>query len=53
MEGKNTIPNLLQRTHKVQGDQILYHFGNGLVIKTETFKSTNPLRIIGLVLGHS
>ncbi len=35
MVGKNTTPNLLQRTHEVQEDQALYRFGNGLVIKRD------------------
>ena len=48
MDGKHTIPNLLHRTHEVQGDRIRYRFGNGLVLTTETLKSANPLRILGL-----
>ena len=26
---KSPLPNLLQRTHEVQGDRMLYRFGNG------------------------
>ena len=42
------VPNLLNRTHEVQGDQVLYRFGNGLAVKSETFKSKNPLRVLPL-----
>jgi hypothetical protein len=42
------LPNLLQRTHEVQGDQILYRFGNGLLIKTEIFRKPDRLRILPL-----
>lgn len=42
------LPNLLQRTREVQGDQVFYHFGNGLVIKTEIFNKNDKLRILGL-----
>src|SRR5262245_32872634 len=42
------LPNLLQRTREVQGDLVLYCFGNGLVIKTEIFNKNDRLRILGL-----
>ena len=42
------LPNLLQRTHEVQDDQILYRFGNGLLIKTEIFRKPDRLRILPL-----
>ena len=42
------IANLLHRTQEVQGDQILYRFGNGLVVKTERLGAKTPLRILGL-----
>ena len=45
---KSPLPNLLQRTHEVQGDQILYRFGNGLLIKTEIFRKHDRLRILPL-----
>jgi hypothetical protein len=45
---KSPLPNLLQRTHEVQGDQMLYRFGNGLFIKTEIFRKHDRLRILPL-----
>jgi SAM-dependent methyltransferase len=42
------LPNLLQRTQEVQGDQILYRFGNGLRIKTEVLRKPDRLRILPL-----
>ncbi len=45
---KSPLPNLLQRTHEVQGDQMLYRFGNGLLIKTEIFRKHDRLRILPL-----
>src|SRR5262249_35912551 len=45
---KSPLPNLLQRTHEVQGDQMLFRFGNGLLIKTEIFRKPDRLRILPL-----
>lgn len=42
------ITNLLQRAHEVHGEQMLYRFGNGLVVKTEHLGTKTPLRILGL-----
>jgi Methyltransferase small domain len=42
------LPNLLQRTHEVQGDHVFYRFGNDLVIKTEIFNKPDKLRVLGL-----
>ena len=42
------LPNLLQRTHKVQDGQRRYRFGNGLIIKTEIFRKPDRLRILPL-----
>jgi Methyltransferase small domain len=42
------LPNLLQRSREVQGDQVLYRFGNGLRIKTEIFRKNDRLRILPL-----
>jgi predicted nicotinamide N-methyase len=42
------IANLLQRTHEVHGEQMLYRFGNGLIVKTEHLGVKTPLRILGL-----
>src|SRR5262249_24030072 len=45
---KSPLPNLLEHTHEVQGDQMLYRFGNGLLIKTEIFRKPDRLRILPL-----
>ena len=45
---KRPLPNLLQRTHEIQDDQILYRFGNGLTIKTEILRKHDRLRILPL-----
>jgi hypothetical protein len=42
------VANLLYRTQEVHGDQILYRFGNGLVVETERLSVKTPLRILGL-----
>jgi hypothetical protein len=42
------VANLLHRTQEVHGDQILYRFSNGLVVKTERLGAKTPLRILGL-----
>jgi methylase of polypeptide subunit release factors len=43
-----TLPDLLQRTHEVRGDEVLYRFANGLAIKTEVFLKRESLRILPL-----
>jgi methylase of polypeptide subunit release factors len=45
---QSPLPNLLQRTHEVQDDQILYRFGNGLTIKTAILRKHDRLRILPL-----
>jgi hypothetical protein len=45
------LPNLLQRTHKVQDGQRRYRFGNGLIIKTEIFRK--PDRPPEPPVGHA
>jgi len=42
------LPNLLQRSREVQGERVLYRFGNGLKIKTEIFRKNDRLRILPL-----
>jgi hypothetical protein len=42
------LPNLLQRTHEIQDDQILYRFGNDLTIKTAILRKPDRLRILPL-----
>jgi hypothetical protein len=48
MPTRNPTPDLLQRTHEVRGDAVLYTFANGLTIKTEVARKTDKLRILGL-----
>ncbi|MFC1588052.1 methyltransferase [Planctomycetota bacterium] len=43
-----TIPNLLNRSHEVNGNIVTYRFGNGLIVKTEIFKKNDPQRILPL-----
>ncbi len=45
---QSPLPNLLQRTHEVQDDQMLYRFGNGLIIKTEILRKHDRLRLLPL-----
>jgi len=42
------LPDLLQCSREVQGEQVLYRFGNGLRIKTEIFRKNDRLRILPL-----
>lgn len=42
------LPDRLGRTHEVEGDQVVYHFANGLTIRTEVFHKNDPLRILPL-----
>ncbi len=35
MPERKVLPDLLQRTREVSGDEVLYRFSNGLAIKTE------------------
>lgn len=42
------LPNLLHRTHNVQGDRVLYRFGNGLTLRAEIFRKNDKLRILPL-----
>lgn len=48
MSAKHSIPDLLQRTHEVRGDDVIYHFSNGLTIRTEVAQKADRLRILGL-----
>jgi hypothetical protein len=43
-----TLPDLLQRTFEVRGDEALYRFANGLEIRTEVFNKDDPMRILPL-----
>ena len=45
---KKAVPNLLNRTEQYRDDHILYHFGNGLSIKTESMMKRDSLRILPL-----
>ena len=43
-----SLPDLLQRTHEVRGDQVVYRFANGMTIVTEVFNKPDPRRILPL-----
>jgi hypothetical protein len=48
MPQRRTLPDLLQQTREVCGEEVLYHFANGLTIKTEIFNKGDRLRILPL-----
>jgi len=48
MSTRHSIPDLLQRTHEIRGDEVIYHFPNGLTIKAEVGRKLDKLRILGL-----
>ena len=48
MSASETLPDLLQRTHEVRGEEVFYRFSNGLTIKTEVFNKKDRLRILPL-----
>jgi hypothetical protein len=48
MMAMQTLPDLLRRTHEVDGQQVVYRFANGLTIKTEVFNKNDRLRILPL-----
>ena len=48
MSASKTLPDLLQRTHEVRGEEVFYRFFNGLTIKTEVFNKNDRLRILPL-----
>ena len=43
-----SLPDLLQRSREIQGEQVLYRFGNGLTLKTEILRKNDRLRILSL-----
>jgi hypothetical protein len=48
MPAPKQLPDLLQRTREVSGEEVLYRFANGLTIKTEIFNKPDRLRILPL-----
>ena len=48
MSAGRALPDLLQRTREVSGDEVFYHFSNGLTIKTEVFNKRDRQRILPL-----
>jgi hypothetical protein len=42
------LPDLIQHSREVQGEEVLYCFGNGLRIKTDIFRKNDRLRILPL-----
>jgi len=48
MRASPPLPDLLQQTREIHGDEVLYRFANGLTIKTEIFCKDDRLRILPL-----
>ncbi len=48
MSARKRLPNLLQQTREVRGEEVFYRFSNGLTIKTEVFQKSDRLRILPL-----
>ena len=48
MSAGKSLPDLLQRTREVNGEDVLYRFANGLTIKTEVFNKRDRQRILPL-----
>jgi release factor glutamine methyltransferase len=48
MPTEQSIPDLLQRTHEICGDEIIYRFANDLIIKAELLRKPDKLRVLGL-----
>jgi hypothetical protein len=44
----HTLPDRLRWRREILGEEVLYHFANGLAIKTEVFHKDDPLRILPL-----
>jgi len=47
-EPPTSLPDLLQRSREIQGEQVVYRFGNGLTLKTEILRKNDRLRILPL-----
>ena len=48
MPTRSTLPDLLDRSSEVRGEEVIYRFANGLTIKTEIFNKDDKLRILPL-----
>ncbi len=48
MPTEEELPDLVQRTREVSGDEVLFRFGNGLQVKSEIFQKSDSLRILPL-----
>jgi len=48
MSASKALPDLLQRTHEVRGEEVFYCFSNGLTIKTQVLSKNDRLRILPL-----
>jgi len=45
---RSSLPDLLDRSREVCGEEVLYRYANGLTIKTEIFNKDDRLRILPL-----
>ena len=48
MSTRDTLPDLLGRTSEVCGEEVVYRFENGLIIRTEVFNKDDKRRILPL-----
>ena len=48
MPARNSLPDLLQQTREVCGEEVFYRFANGLTIKTEVPQKADRLRVLPL-----
>ncbi len=48
MPVRSALPDLLQRTREVRGEEVVFRFSNGLTIKAEVLGKSDRLRILPL-----
>ena len=48
MSTREPLPDLLERTSEVRGEEVIYRFANGLTVKTEIWNKDDKLRILPL-----
>jgi SAM-dependent methyltransferase len=44
----SSLPDLLQQTREVRGEEVVYRFANGMTIKTEVLHKADTLRVLPL-----
>jgi len=48
LENGKTLPDLLQQSREVLGEEVLHRFATGLMTKSEVFDKKDPLRLLPL-----